>query len=89
MKDIYSHKVDFLLSQYQLQTLFSRCNITYFAETKHGEMNKMITDEKKGAILLLFIFIELSVIRLNSRAGKMGKSCQLVISRGCPARNYF
>ena len=56
MKDIYSHKVDFLLSQYQLQTLFSLCNITYFAETKHGEMNNMITDEKKRCHFTPFYF---------------------------------
>ena len=56
IKDIYSHKVDFLLFQCHLQTLFSQCNITYFAQTKHGEMNKMITEEKKGAILPLFYF---------------------------------
>ena len=42
-----------------LQALSSRCNITYFAETKHGEMYNgklMITDEKKGAILHPFYF---------------------------------
>ena len=40
IKDIYSHKVDtdFLLFQYQLQTLFSRCNIDS-AETRYEEIN--------------------------------------------------
>ena len=42
-----------------LQTLFSRCNITYFAETKHEEKKigkVMITDEKKAVPYYPFLF---------------------------------
>ena len=58
-----------------LQTLCSRCNITYFAQTIHGEVNNWKSNdyrrEKRCHFTPLFIFIRLSVKRLNSRAGKV------------------
>ena len=74
-----------------LQTLFSRCNITYFAETKHEEINNWKSNDyrrEKRCHLTPFYFIRLPVIRLNSRAGKINRILSRLarISRGCPAR---
>ena len=59
-----------------LQTLFSRCNITYFAETKHEEINNWKSNDyrrEKRCHITHFYFIGLSVIRMNSRAGKINR----------------
>ena len=74
-----------------LQTLFSRCNITYFAETKHEEINNWKSNDyrrEKRCHFTPFYFIRLSVIRLNSRAVKINRILSWLarISRGCPAR---